>query len=46
MQFICIFSFFKALIKLTVHVITEGMFESRKYGTYMKDEASKGGPGY
>lgn len=46
MQFMRIFSFSKARIKLTVHVITDAMLESRISGTYMKDAAGKGGPGY
>lgn len=46
MQFMCIFSFSKARIKLTVYVITDGMLESRIYGTYTKDKAGKRGPGH
>ena len=46
MQFMLYFSFFffqkKTLIKLTAHVITDGMLESRNYGIYAKNEAGKG----
>lgn len=45
MQFaLCVFTSFyskRALIELTVHVIIEGMLESRKYGIYSKNEAGK-----